>query len=320
MAAEVGNTVSTISQAPSTGAGIFTGMASGMQTGADVGGMFGPMGAAIGAAAGFVAGGIFGGLAGSKNASMKRETEEIKVKLDSIKEAVQQGGLSLGGGIGQLETLRASAIQNLSGNKKATKSKKGSPSTLQQQVEEMNAALEQMLQQQQALLNEMLQSLQVLQEPTAFQPILNNLEQIVQKYQQFASAAVGNTQAVANANMWLTASLQQYATTLQNQVNQANEQAINDSLQLLDLEKQRYQLMQGEAKQEYDILTQGVLTRNTGPAAQKGYEIAQLRYQRDQQLLQMNEQISLMQYKVSGEQKIFDLAKDRIGLDRKSVV
>jgi len=58
-----------------------------------------------------------------------------------------------------------------------------------------------------------------------------------------------------------------------------------------------------------------VLTRQRTTAMTKGQEIGALRYQRDMQLEQINEQIALQQYKVSTEQQIFNLSTTRIGLE-----
>jgi hypothetical protein len=302
-----------VTSGKSGGAGALSGAASGMQEGA----MFGPWGALIGAGVGGTLGGIFG----SKTKSLTEDIHKIQTQMQSIVSDMAAGTISMSQAISDLRQERQQAIALLSQNPKGGKgggkgAKKGyTPSQAQAVIEQIDTQINALVSQQSVILENLSTSLMELSNPIQFQDYLQSLDQIIQKYQQFASAAQGNAQEVAAANQYLNDSLQQYVTTLSQQLNQAQQQAIQDALTLINLEYQRQQIINQEAQQEYDVLTQGVLTRQRTTAMTKGQEIGQLRYQRDMQLEQINEEISLQQYKVASEQQIFGLATTRIGLE-----
>src|SRR5262249_22589410 len=124
-----------------------------------------------------------------------------------------------------------------------------------------------------------------------------------------------NTEDLAAANEWLTRSLQQYSITVQEDFNQANEDAINDALKLNDLLFQRQQLIDQINDQIQGVLSQGVLGRQATRAQTAGEQIYQIKQAADRQLEQLNAQISATQYRVNAEQQIFSLASTRIGLE-----
>jgi hypothetical protein len=302
-----------VTSGKSGGAGALSGGMAGMQEGM----MFGPMGGLIGGLGGAALGGIFG----AKTKHLTEDIHKIQTQMQSIVTDMQAGTISLSQAIEDLRKERQQAIAMLSQNPKGGKgggkgAKKGyTPSQAQAVIEQIDTQINALVSQQSVILENLSTSLMELSNPIQFQDYLQSLDQIIQKYQQFASAAQGNAQEVAAANQYLNDSLQQYVTTLSQQLNQAQQQAIQDALTLINLEYQRQQIINQEAQQEYDVLTQGVLTRQRTTAMTKGQEIGQLRYQRDMQLEQINEQISLQQYKVATEQQIFGLATTRIGLE-----
>jgi hypothetical protein len=295
------------------GGGALSGGLSGASMGMQMGG---PWGALIGG----VAGASMGAIIGSKNQQMDQDIHKIQDSMQSIIQSMNEGAITLSAAIQDMRQERQAAIKTLSQDPKATKgggkyAKTFQPSQLQSVVDQIDAQIGQLVQQQQVLLSQLDQQVAVLSNPLPFQQYAQSLDQIIQKYQQFASAAAGNAQAVGNAQLFLNESLQAYVTTLSQQLNQAQQSAIQDSLTLLNLEYQRQQIINQEAQQEYDILTQGVLTRQRTTAMTKGQEIGQLQYQANMQLQQIDEQIALQQYKVATEQQIFNLATTRIGLE-----
>lgn len=308
-AQSVMGTVGTVMGSQTAASGAVGGIFSGAQTGMMLGG---PIGAAVGA----VAGGVFGGLIGAKRQALAQDITKVKAQLQGILDSLQAGTITLGDAINTLRKERQSAISMLAGDKGSKKD----PTAVTGAITAIDQEIQKLVDEQKQVLDDMTQQIQMLSQPTAFQPIVQQLDDIIKKYQQFASAAAGNTAEVAAAQTYLNLALQQYSTTISNQLSQANAQAVQDALHLLDLEKQRYDLIQNEAKQEYDIMTQGVLTRQRGTAAVKGQEIAQLRYQRDQQLIQMNEEIAVSQEKVAAETKMFGLASDRITLEKQLLI
>lgn len=308
-----------ITSGKSGGQGALSGGLSGLQFGAQVGG---PIGAIVGG----VAGGVLGGIFGAKEKQLQQDLHKIQIQMQGILDSLNAGTITLSQAIADLRRERQAALQMLSQDPKGGKGggkggKKGfGPTQAQAAIAEIDSQIAKLVDEQKQILDNLHQSLMQIAQPTQFQEYISSLDQIIQKYQQFASAAQGNAQEVALANQFLTDSLQNYVSTLEQNLNQAQQQAIQDALQLINLEYQRQQLINSEAQQEYDILTQGVMVRQRTTAMTKGQQIGQLRYQRDMQLQQMNEQIALAQHKVDAESKIFNLAKDRIGLETELLV
>lgn len=293
------------------------GALSGAMSGMNLGSAAGPYGMIAGA----VVGGIMGGIFGAKEKQLMQDMHKIQDQMQSIIDSMNEGAITLSQAIQDLRKEREQAIQILSQDPKGGKGggkggKKGyTPSQAQSLINQIDQQIGQLVNEQQQLLSQLDQQVAIFASPAPFQQYVQSLDQIIEKYQQFASAASGNAQAVANAQTYLNESLQAYVVTLSQQLNQAQQQAIQDSLTLLNLEYQRQQIINQEAQQEYDILTQGVLTRQRTTAMTKGQQIGQLRYERDMQLQQIDEQIALQQYKVQTEQQIFNMATTRIGLE-----
>jgi hypothetical protein len=294
-----------------------SGAVSGGVSGMQFGSAFGP----FGALAGGLAGGLMGGISGAKEKQLQQDIHKIQDQMQSIITSMQEGAITLGTAIQDLRAERQAAIQTLSQDPKGGKgggkggSKGTSPSQAQAVIDQIDAQIAQLVQTQQQLLSQLDQQVAILANPQPFQQYVQSLDQIIQQYQQYMNAAAGSTTAMANAQLYLNESLQSYVTTLGQQLNQAQQSAIQDSLTLLNLEYQRQQIINQEAQQEYDILTQGVLTRQRTTAMTKGQQIGQIQYEANMQLQQIDEQIALQQYKVQTEQEIFDLATTRIGLE-----
>jgi len=292
-----------------------SGALSGGMAGLKFGAAFGPWGALAGGVGGAIAGGIFG----AQEKQLHQDIHKIQDQMQAIVDSMTEGAITLSTAIQDMRQEREAAIKMLSHDPKASKGgggKKGfTPSQGQAVIDQIDTQIAQLVNSQQQLLSQLDQQVAILSNPLPFQQYVQSLDQIIEKYQQFSSAAGGNAQAVANAQLYLNESLQAYVTTLGQQLNQAQQQAIQDSLTLLNLEYQRQQIINQEAQQEYDILTQGVLTRQRTTAMTKGQQIGQIQYQANMQLQQIDEQIALQQYKVQTEQKIFDLATTRIGLE-----
>jgi hypothetical protein len=273
---------------------------------------------------GGVAGGVMGGIFGSKEKQLQQDIHKVTTQLNSIVADLQAGTISMSQALQDLRHERQAAIALLQQGSVGKKGGKGGgkggkkgyqPSQAQAVIQQIDSQITQLVDQQATVLQSLTTSLMQLSNPLQYQDYLQSLDQIIQKYQQFASAAQGNAQMMGEANQYLNDSLNQYVVTLSQQLNQAQQTAINDALTLINLEYQRQQIINQEAQQEYDILTQGVITRQRTNAMTKGQEIGVLRYQRDMQLQQINEQISLQQYKVATETQIFGLATTRIGLE-----
>ena len=296
----VGQVVQSIAGAKSTGGGILSGGMAGAQFGAN----FGPWGAAIGA----VVGATFGGIVGAKQAEAQKDADKIKNELNQIIQEMNSGAITLGDAINQLRKERSAAVNMLGGDKKGGKQLPGV-------LQAIDAEISKLIDEQKQVLDNLHQELIILSEPTQFQTYLQGLDDIIKKYQEFVNAAAGSADEVANANLFLTDSLKQYTQTLSDDLNTAEQQAINDAIHLLDLQQQRLDLMNQEQTQEYDILTGDTLKYKRTTAQDKGQQIEAAQAQYNQQMDQINQEIALTSYKVQSEQQIFALAADRIGLE-----
>ena len=314
----VGNFISSLKGAKSGAGGALSGGLSGLSMGMQVGGMFGPMGAAIGAIAGGIGGAITGGIVGHKEAEMKKDVKLVQDQLQNIVDQLNAGTISMADALAQLRQERMAAISMLSGGK-GGKGKKGQPSQLQTVLEQIDQQIQQLVNEQNQLIDQMNQNILEMGQGIYWQPVLNQLDQIVQKYQQFASAAQGNTQEVAAANQFLTTSLENYSQTMQQTFLADQEQAIQNALQLLQLEQEQAEMANQYQSQVYGILTQGVTSRQMSGAQTKGGEIEALNQQYSQQQQQMQQEIAVAQYKYQIQQQIFGLASTQVGLEMELV-
>jgi len=163
------------------------------------------------------------------------------------------------------------------------------------------------------------EQLKVLNAPTAFQGLLNSLNDIMTQYKKFQGAA-RDAKDLAMANQFLADSLRNFADTEQTELNSAEQTAIQDAIKLNDLLTQRIELLTNEAQTEYDIMTQGVLVNQRTQAQMKITQIQQARNQANRQLEQLNQEINVTQYKVQAESHIFALASTRIALEAQLLV
>jgi len=211
---------------------------------------------------------------------------------------------------------------------------------------------------------------QKLSAPEAYRPFIDQIDGILKKYKEYASA-VGDTanaqdslqkaqaemsrqnsivqvmgssykytydytQAIKNltdaqnglttavttqatAQDYLNASLKDYLTQETRQLADEREKAVKDSIQLIDLQKQRNDLNMQFAQSEYDILARGSLTRQMTTAQTKMLELDKLKKEHDLRMQDINSQIQVEQFRVDNERQIFDLSTTRVGLETKLV-
>lgn len=292
--------VSSITNAKSALAGVASGGLSGASTGNTFGG---PIGAAIGAGIGAV----LGGIVGQKENEVKNNINDLETSQKQIMQTYSENTNNLQQTITQMAGLIAQA------QAEQASSKKGG-SQYQDLIQQYNQQLVQLQIQQAQILHQFNEQLAVLSAPTGMQQYLTTLQQIVEQYNQFAGAAQNATD-LANANQFLTLSLQQYTVQMAQQFGQEETSAINDALQLNTLLQQRVQYMAQINDQIRGVLTQGVLTRTATFAQTKGQQVEQIEYQYNLQMDQMNLQISVDQNKVDAETQVFNLATTRIGLE-----
>jgi hypothetical protein len=297
-----GNFFHSVFGAKSTGQGILGGGMAGIQAGMMVGG---PIGAAIGGAAGA----IFGGIFGHKAQQMQKQIEDAQKAAKNIVDNLNMGTTNLGDAIRQLQAVEAQTIQQLSSTKKGRKQLP----QIQDQFDQQIMALQQ---QQKKLFEQMEDQIKILSSPSTYRGIVQSLDQIVQQYKQFAGAASGDAQKVAEANQYLALSLKSLAEDDLNTLTQSEQSAIENAISLNDLIGQRNDLLAQTSQQIQTIMSRGVLTRTPTNAMQKSLEIKQLQDQANKQLDQLNKQISLAQAKFDLDKSIFGLTQDQVTLEQ----
>ena len=280
--------------------------------GGNVGGMLGsaisalgPWGAVIGAGVGAVVG-IFTGHAKAKVDAM---ADDLTKSFSKVTTALQMGSITLSEAIKQQEALRAKTVADLSTSKEGRKQ-------LKEILPQMDQQINQMLVQQKQTIKNLQDEMAVLNSPEAFQSAVTSIQGIISKYKEYA-AAVNDT---AQAQDYLNKSVQQYITSQQRDLTTAEKTSIQDAMDLNDQLQARQDLLASTQKQEYDILTQGVLTRQRTSAMTKGSQIAEIQKAADIQLKQMNQQIELSTYKVNAEKQIFSIASTRVDLERQLLI
>jgi hypothetical protein len=282
--------------------GAMAGAASFGQIGSMVGG---PIGGAVGA----VVGGIAGAISGAMRAATERMAERLVAAFNAVIQEVQSGNQTLGAGI-------ALSIQQIQTTVTSLSGKKGGRDDLKQILPNMEQQLAQLQAQQKAVLQSMDQQVTALNAPLAYQGQLGSIQTIITAYQQYIQAG-GN---VVTANQYLQDSFQNLVTQGMQQLNQDEQDAVNNALNYNNLLLQRQTLIQNTNSEIQQIMSQGVAVRQVPEGVSKAIQIQQLMLNSSQQMDQLNQQISVSQYQLTVQQKIFGLATTRIGLENQLVI
>lgn len=298
--------ISTLGSSKSAISGGVGGAMSGFGFGDTVSKAFG-MAGPWGAVAGGVIGATLGAVMGDKQAKVQANITHLNESFKSIMNEFDRNTNNLQSTINQMSGLVQQARQMQANSKKGG-------AQYQQVIDKYNDQLMQLQNQQYQLIRNLNEQLAMLRAPVGMQDFLSSLKDIIKQYQQFEGAAQ-NANDLAQANEFLSLSLEKYTRGLDQQLLQDNQQAINDALQLNDLLYQRQQFLLNMNSQISQALSQGVLTRQQTFAQTKAQQVYQIQLDSQRQLDQMNEQIAATQYKVDAEKTVFNLATTRIGLE-----
>lgn len=297
----IGGFAKVIASATSPLGGAFGGAQAGAGLGQSLG--LGPLGA-IGGAAG---GAILGAIVGQKQQQVQQDIVNIQLAARQMQEAFSAGSASLNSTIQTLQGLIATLTQEQSSSKKGS-------SQFQDLINQYNQQLAQLEAQQTQVIQQMTQQLASVSAPNAYQQWIQNIESVIQQYSQFAGAAQNATE-LAQANEYLTSSLQNIGQQMGDQLMQDEESAIQNALQLNQLYNQRNQLELQYLNQVQQIMSQGNLTRQRTQAQSAFSQLYDAQVNYSQQLDSINQQINLAQYQLSVEQQIFSLATTKAGLE-----
>lgn len=318
----IGGFISSISSAGSASAGAFGGGVSGAGLGQAAGtslgqnggplssmGQFaGPFGALIGAGIGAALGGIMG----QKQEEVVQDINQLNVSYKAIMSAYSSNNASLQKTIQNIQALIAQAEQDQANTKKGG-------SQFADLIRQYNEQIQQLQDQASQTMAQLQQQLAVITSPVPYQSLLSSVQQIIQQYSQFAGAAQNATD-LANANQFLTSSLQNLGQSYTDTLRTDEENAIADALNLNNLYTQRNQLQLQFLQSTEQIMGQGTLTRQITQSQSKFSQLYTLDVNHQNQLDILNQQINVAQYKVTAEQQIFNLATTKAGLEQQTLI
>ena len=299
----IGNIVSQI-QAGYQKGGVLGGIGAGLGLASGVVGAINPLaGAIVGAV-----GGLFSTLGGLFKAAAKRIADDIKREIDQINNAYELGQTSLNDTIQKLQQERQDAVNRLSG-------RKGGNDELKKILPDLDNQIAQLKKQQQDVAKSFEQSLGVLRNSTSDVTTqwLNDWIAINKQVQDYIDA-VGSA-GYKDAEEFLTLSLQKERQKLQDQLNQDEQDAIQDALQLNDLLAQRNQ-SKDYANQKFALPSQDSVERRQSNGVQVGQQLSALKQQHDQDAVNLDYQIAGLTQKVDIERQVFNLAQDTATLQK----
>lgn len=318
----LGSFVSSINSAGSASAGAFGGAISGAGLGNSAGaaldnssltssdgplsslsGMAGPLGSLIGASLGTAVGAIFG----QKQEEVQDDINTLTANFKSVMDAYSSNNASLNQTVQNLQSLIAQATADEESTKKGG-------SQFKDLITQYNTEITQLESQQAQVMAQLQDQLIQISSPEAYQPLIGSIQEILQQYTTFVGAAQNATQ-LAQANDYLTTSLQNLAESYTETLQQDQENAIQEALQLNQLYDQRNQLEQQYLQQVQSIQGQGTLTRGVTQAQSKFSQLYNLDVNQSNQLDSINQQIALTQYQVTAAQQVFQLATTKAGLE-----
>lgn len=299
--------VSTITKATSAASGALGGGIAGEGLGQSIGSLIPGVGGLVGGIAGAAGGAMIGAITGNKNNQVAENIKHATEEFNNIMAEYNQNTDNLEIAIKQMQDLIAQVAEMQANSKKGGQQ-------YEQLIQQYTQELQSLEDQQIKIIQNMQNSLAILMTPVQGQSYLNDFKQILDQYKQFVGAAQ-NAQQLAEANDYLSLSLQKLTSGYTQNLLSDEQTAVQDALNLNQLYQQRLQFINQLNQQIQGVLQQGSLTRQQTMAQKKGQQIEQIQAQANLQLDQMNQEIAVAQMKVNAESQVFHLATTRIGLE-----
>ena len=307
-ATAVGSFASTIANATSPLGGAIGGAEAGGGLGGELtkglSGIAGTLGPIIGSAVGLLAG-LF---TGSKMQQIHTNIVDMQNAALAMNTAFSSGNASLNQTISTLQGMITTLTTEMDNSKKGGQQ-------YAQLIEQYTQQLDQLQSQATQTMETLQEQLTSISQPAAYQQWVSSIDSVIQQYAQFAGAATNATQ-LAQANEFLSSSLQNIAQQMGDQLLQDEETQIQNALQLNDLYNQRNQLQLTYLNQVEGIMASGNVTRQMTQAQTKFSQLYDAQVNYAQQLDSINQQINLAQYQLSAAQQIFNLATTKAWLEQ----
>ncbi len=296
----IGNIVNAVKQGMANG-GTLGGIGAGMTAiGAYIPGPVGSIVSAVGSAFSII-GGLF-------TAAAKKIAANIKKDVDNIMRDYNNGADNLVTTIGELEAKRAQAISQLSG-------KKGGQEQLDKLLPSIDDQIASLKKTQKDIIDTFNASLADLQ---LHSDTLGNIESQWRAINKQVKDYLDAGGSASNAAAFLQANLSKIAQDTKDSLNQGEQTAIQDAIQLNDLLVQRIKLTQDWQKTEFDTINADAIERRQSNAVSTGQQLAAKKLDYQTQLDALDEQISLTAQKVDKEKQVFQIATDTASLNREN--
>jgi hypothetical protein len=250
---------------------------------------------------------VFGFIGGLFTKEAKRIGEQISKEVNATLKSFNTGGATLIDTIRALERERQEAITRLSG-------KKGGKDELNKILPDIDEKLASLKDQQKTLLDSFNEQLSVMRLQS---DVLGNVLKTWQDINKQVKDYIGAGGSAAAAAEFLSLSLAKIRQQNIDDLNQGEQQAIGDALQLNELLQQRIKLQNDFNKQQFDLINADSLERRAAGSVSRGQQLAQQKKDFDDQLSQLNAQITGTQQKVSLEKQVFNLVSDTAALQQR---
>jgi hypothetical protein len=240
-------------------------------------------------------------------AAAKRIAEDVKKSFQRTLDNYQNGNASLIQTITDLESQRISAITRLSG-------KKGGKDELDKLLPEFDREITNLKKQQDEITRNFIDGLVALRQQN------DTLEQVHKRWADINKQVreyIGAGGDAALAAEFLSRSLEKIRQDAAEELSRAEQDAIQDAIKLNDLLEQRIDLEDEFKKKEFDLINADAIERRQAGAVTRGKELEALRKQHQEQLDNINSEITLIQKKVDKEKEVFDLAASAAELRRR---
>jgi hypothetical protein len=247
---------------------------------------------------------MFSFIGGMFTKQAQKIAKQIEQQIKNIDDAYRNGSASLKDTITALQKERQDAINKLSG-------KKGGKDQLNQILPGLDqeiAALTKQATEAKKSFEDLLSGM--LFKSSTLQDWYKTWVDINKQVKDYLDAG-GD---INKANQFLAISLQQQRKTLQDNLNQGEQQAIDDAIKLNDLLQQRIDLEKQEKQAEFAILTKDAEEKRTSAAILTGQELTKQRADYAKQKSDLDAQIDLATKRLTAEKAIFSVASDLAAL------
>lgn len=252
-------------------------------------------------------GGVLSFIGGLFTSAAKRIAEDVKKSFQTTIDNYQQGNATLIQTLNALEAQRNDAIVRLSG-------KKGGKDQLDQILPEFDKEIQSLKKTQQDIFQSFDDAVDTLRLHS------DTLAQVQKQWQDINKQVrdyIGAGGSAAKAAEFLQLSLAKIQEQAAEELAQGERDALQDAVQLNDLLKQRLQLVDDFNQKEFDLINADAIERRQAGSVTRGKELEALRKQHQDELDNLDAQITLTQTKVNKEREIFNIATDIAALKKR---